>query len=416
MMTMQSRTQYLKELRKEYLQTKNKKARGKLLDEAEKRTGLERKYLTKKLRAKSNLDRNKEDRKKRKSVYDGSVKTALAVCWKIFDHPCGQRLESLLKTETDKLRKLGELSCSDEVASKLRKIGFRTIDEKLKHTKEVERQKRKYHRKIHPLLYQKVPVKVFREQDRTKAGQIQIDLVEHCGSSAAGEFACTLSTTDIAHGWWEGEAVMGKGQERTLQGIDYARERYPHPWKGAHSDNGTEFINWHLYHYCEKEKLEFSRSRPHKKNDNCLVEQKNWTHVKKFVGYLRYDTPEELAILNDLYRNELRLYKNFFQPVMKLVVKERVGGKIHRKYDTAKTPYHRVMESNEVSAKTKRELAKTYESLNPAKLKRTIDKKLDLLYKTYRKKHHTPKVEPKKKQRPATVSSFTAQPVPVSVS
>lgn len=423
MMTMESRNQYLGELRKEYLRTKDKKARGKLLDEAAKRTDLERKYLIKKLRAKSNLDRRKEERKRRKSVYDGPVKVALAVCWKIFDHPCGQRLESLLRTETDKLRKLGELRCTDEVASKLQKIGFRTIDEKLKHTKEVERQKRKYHHKIHPLLSQKVPVKVFGEQDRSSMGNIQIDLVEHCGSSAAGEFLNTLSTTDIQNGWWEGEAIMGKGQERTLQGLDHARKRYPYPWKGAHSDNGTEFINWHLLRYCEREKLEFSRSRPYKKNDNCLVEQKNWTHVKKFVGYLRYDTREELAILNDLYRNEMRLYKNFFQPVMKLVSKVRVGGKIHRKYDTAKTPYLRVMGSKEVSTKTKRELTKTYESLNPAELKRTIDRKLDMLYKTYQQKMKASKgqlswskVAPKKKQRPVSVSSFTAQPVPVSVS
>jgi len=418
MMNMQSRTQYLKELRKEYLQTKQKKERGRLLDEAKKRTGLNRKYLMEKLKPRSNLDKHASERKKRKVVYDNRVTTALAVCWRIFDHPCGQRLVSSLETETERLRKLGELKCSDEVATKLKKIGFRTIDEKLQHAKEVERQKQKYHRKIHPLLYEKVPVKVFGEQDRSRLGTIQIDLVEHCGSSAAGEFLCTLSTTDIAFGWWEGEGVMGKGQERTLDGLDCARARYPFPWKEAHPDNGTEFINWHLFRYCEREGLEFSRSRPYKKNDNCLVEQKNKTHVRKLVGHLRYDTQAELKILRDLYRNELRLYKNFFQPVMKLVSKERIGGKIHKKYDKAKTPYHRVMESNEVSAKKKKELTKIYESLNPAELKRTIDKKLDLLYETYKKKNNNvSKVEPKpkKKQKPRSVRFFIAQPDPVSV-
>jgi hypothetical protein len=416
MMTMRTRNEYLKELRAEYLQSKNKKERGRLLDEAEKRTKLERKHLIKKLKPRSNLDRHPSERKKRKAVYDNRVTAALAACWRIFDHPCGQRLESLLKTETDRLRRIGELGCTDDTAAKLRKIGFRTIDEKLRHTKEVERQKQKYHRKIHPLLYEKVPVKMFGDQDRSKSGQIQIDLVEHCGSSAAGEFLCSLSTTDIATGWWEGEAVMGKGQERTLEGLDRARDRYPFCWNEVHSDNGTEFINWHLFSYCEREGLDFSRSRPYKKNDNCLVEQKNWTHVKKFVGYLRYDTPEEQKVLEDLYRSELRLYKNFFQPVMKLVSKERVNGKIHKKYDRAKTPYHRVMESPEVSVKKKRELREVYESLNPAELKRTCDKKLDLLYAAYQKKNKSSKVEPKKKQRPVSVSSFTAQPVPVSVS
>jgi hypothetical protein len=416
MMNMQSKTQYLRELRTEYLQTKEKGERGRLLDEAEKRTGLERKHLIKKLKPKSNLDKHPSERKKRRVIYDNRVTAALAVCWRIFDHPCGQRLESVLRTETEKLRKLGELTCSDEVAVKLTKISFRTIDEKLKHAKETEHQKQKYHKKIHPLLYEKVPVKVFGEQDRTKPGTIQIDLVEHCGSSAAGEFVCTLSTTDIATGWWEGEAVMGKGQERTLNGIDYARNRYPFPWKEVHPDNGTEFINWHLFTYCQKEKLTLSRSRPYKKNDNCLVEQKNKTHVRKLVGHLRYDTLAEQKILRDLYQNELRLYKNFFQPVMKLVSKERVLGKIHRRYDRAKTPYLRVMESSEVSAKTKKELKKIYESLNPAELKRAIDKKLDLLYGTYQKKNKSLKVEPKKKQTPRSVRLFIAQPDPVSVS
>lgn len=416
MMNMESRTQYLKELRIEYLQAKSKGERGRLLDEAERRTELERKYLIKKLKSKSNLDKKPEERKKRKVVYDNRVTAALAVCWRIFDHPCGQRLEASLKTETDRLRNLRELQCSDEVADKLKKIDSSTIDEKLLHAKETERQKHKYHRKIHPLLYEKVPVKVFGDQDRDRLGTVQIDFVEHCGQSAAGEFLCSLSTTDIATGWWEGEPQMGRGQIPTFKSIEEARARYPFPWKEAHPDNDTAFINWHLFRYCEREHLEFSRSRPYKKNDNCLVEQKNKTHVRKLVGHLRYDTPAEQKILGDFYRNELRLYKNFFQPVMKLVSKERIGGKIHRKYDRAKTPYLRVMESKEIPQEERKELQRIYESLNPAELKRTCDKKLDLLYATYQKKNKSSKVEPKKKQRPATVSSFIRQPVPVSVS
>lgn len=415
-MDMQSRNQYLAQLRTEYLRVKSKKQRGILLDEAGKRTNLERKYLVKKLRPESNLDKRKKDRKKRKVVYDGQVRAALATCWNIFDHPCGQRLEPLLKTETDRLRTLKELLCSDEVAGKLKQIDSSTIDEKLKHAKETERQKRKYHTKIHPLLYQKIPVKVFGEQDRTKMGNAQVDLVEHCGSSAHGEFINTLSTTDIASGWWEGEAVMGKGQERTQEGIDNARIRYPFHWQSVHSDNGTEFINWHLFRYCQKEGLEFSRSRPYKKNDNCLVEQKNWTHVKKFVGYHRYDTQEEFDILNDLCRNELRLFKNFFQPVIKLVSKERITGRIHRKYDQARTPYRRVMESPDVPDEKKRVLENIYESLNPAQLKRTIDKKLDLLWSAYQRKNKSQTVDPFKKQKPITVSFFTTRLKSVSVS
>ncbi|MEK7561040.1 MAG: transposase family protein [Patescibacteria group bacterium] len=421
-MDMQSRNQYLRVLRTEYLKTKAKKERSALLNEAAKRTKLERKYLIKKLRPKSNLDTKPTGRKKRKPVYDGLVRAALARCWKIFDYACGQRLQPLLRDEIDRLRKLNELRCSEEVVTKLTRLSFRTIDTLLQHEKEVSRQQRKYHQKVHPLLYQKIPVKVFAEEDRKTEGHIQIDLVEHCGFSAAGEFVNTLSTTDTATGWWEGEAVMGKGQERVGNAIDTVRQRYPFRWTEIHSDNGTEFINHHLVRYTENEHLHFTRSRPYKKNDNCLVEQKNWTHVKKFVGYLRYDTEDEQSILNDLYRNEFRLYKNFFQPVMKLVRKERIAGKIRRRYDTPQTPYRRVLASPHVPPRTKRELTRIYRSLNPAALRETIEKKLDCLYKAYQKKQHRTvssdaiKVATKKKQHPVTVSSFVAERRPVSVS
>ena len=394
---MQSRNQYLKELRTEYLKTKSKKKRGELLNEAVKRTKLNRKYLMEKLKSKSNLDKKEFEKKTRKQYYDNSVKPALVKMWQIFDNPCGQRLEPLLKSETDKLRLLKELNCSDIVAQKLKEMGSATIDRKLKHQKEVERIRGNYKSKIHPLLYQKIPVKVFAEQNREEIGNIQIDLIEHCGASAAGQFVNTLSSTDISSGWWEGEAIMGKGQINTQAGIDEARQRFPFPWEEIHSDNGTEFINAHLFKYSGETGLGFSRSRPYKKNDNCLVEQKNWTHVKKFVGYMRYDTVEEQNILNDLYRNELRLFKNFFQPVIKLVSKERIGGKIHRKYDNPRTPYHRLMESEIITEQTKQQLQAVYESLNPAQLKRNIDQKLNLLYRTYQNKNKTLKVDIKKK-------------------
>ncbi len=395
-MDMRSRNQYLKELRQEYLKSQYKKERGNLLNEAEKRTKLNRKYLMAKLKPMSNLGEDGWRKNIRKQYYDNSVKPALARMWRIFDYPCGQRLEPLLKTETDKLRRLKELVCSDETARKLKEMGSATIDRKLKHQKETERIKNKYRRQTHPLLYQKILIKVFNEQDREKTGNIQIDMVEHCGSSAAGEFINTLSSTDIRSGWWEGEAIMGRGQERTQIALSLTRNRYPFSWAEIHSDNGAEFINDHLFRYTAREGLNFSRSRPYKKNDNCLVEQKNWTHVKKFVGYLRYDTDKELEILNGLYRHELRLFKNFFQPVIKLVQKERVKGRIHRRYDRPRTPYQRVVELKETSEGAKQQLQTFYRSLNPAQLKRTIDRKLDLLYKTYQDKNKTLKVDIKK--------------------
>lgn len=209
-MDMNSRNQYLLELRTEYLKIKSKKKRSELLNEAEKRTKLNRKYLTQKLKPKSNLNKLKTERKKKEQYYNNLIKPVLTAMWKIFDNPCGQRLEPLLKSETDKLRRLDELSCSDTIAKKLKTISPATIDRKLKNTKETELVKKKYCKKIHPLLYQSIPVKVFAEQDRKQFGNMQIDLVEHCGASASGEYVNTLTSTDIFSGWTEQIAVMGK--------------------------------------------------------------------------------------------------------------------------------------------------------------------------------------------------------------
>ncbi len=417
---MESRNEYLKKIvRPKYLQAvacKDKKEKSRLLSEAVRITGLNRKYLLEKLKPKSDLDKLKSERKKRKQKYGNEVKPALKKCWEVFDKPCGQRLKPILKNEIERLRKDKELVCSDRIVLKLKEMSAKTIDIKLKFIKENEREKRKYHYKIHPLLYQKVPVKVFGEQDRKRPGFTQIDFVEHCGQSAAGEYIYSQTTTDIAHGWWEGEPQIGRGQERTLEGIKEGRDRSPIPWTEIHPDNDTSFLNWHLFKYVEKEEgLELSRSRPYKKNDNCLIEQKNGSHVRKHVGHLRYDTEEELKILRDLYRNELRLFKNFFQPVIKLISKVRIKGKIHRKYDSPRTPYKRIMEDPDISKETKEELTAIYESLNPAELKRAIDRKLDNLWKTYQKKNDSQKVDVNKKLKTNSVRSLITESDHVSV-
>jgi len=202
---------------------------------------------------------------------------------------------------------------------------------------------------------------------------------------------------------------MGKSQQETFGALKRIRIRTPFEWNGLDSDNGSEFINDMLYNYCRREKLEFTRSRPNRKNDNAYIEQKNWTHVRKTLGYLRYDTFDELNIINDLYRGDLRLYKNFFQPVMKLVSKERIGGRVKRKYDVPRSPYQRLLESAQVSEKTKRELEAIHHSLNPAQLKRSIDAKLDKLYRTCQGKSRANQADPRKRLRPRSVTSFMIQ-------
>jgi len=383
-MNKEAKQQYMQTLRERYFKG-TKKEKGEILDEYCKNTGQDRKCSIKKFRYKIKL-KKPEERKRRQEYYDGRVRATLARVWKIFDYPCGQRLRPLLEDEIDRLITLGELVCSSETVTKLKKISSASIDRKLEHEKHVLWQKRKYKKNINPLLCQMVPVKTSNEMDRTKPGAIQIDCVEHCGSSASGEYAISLTTTDLFSGWWEGEEVMGKGQERALIAINETNERYPFPWLEIHPDNGGNILNYHVYAWAEKKRIDYSRSRPYKKNDNCFIEQKNSTHVRKIIGYLRYDTKEELDIINDLYRNELRLFKNFFQPTIKLIQKIRNKGKIHRKHDKARTPYRRLMDSSHVPEEKKRELKTIYDSLNPAELKRNIDAKLMKLYKAYKKK------------------------------
>ena len=417
-MDRKARNQYMNTLRKRYLQA-SKKDKGQMLDEYCRNTGQDRKYVIKKFRQtvrvkkEGTQGKEKNRRKPRKETYDGPVKAALVCVWKIFDFPCGQRLAPILCEETNRLRILKELICSDETARKLREMVPSTIDAKLKHEKEVERGKRKYVSKRNSLLCTKVPTKTAAELDRENPGVVQIDFVENCGVSVRGEYVNSLSVTDICSGWWEGEAVMGKGQERALEAINETRIRSPFAWKEMHPDNGGNIMNYHVYAYSQKNKIALSRSRPYKKNDNCFVEQKNSTHVRQVVGYRRYDSKEEQNIINDLYRHELRLYKNFFQPVMKLTKKYRVAGKIKKKYDTPKTPYRRLMESERITKKQKKELKQTYESLNPGNLKRSIDMKLHNLAHAYDKKNKSQRRidRPLKQLRPSTVSYYIGQPV-----
>ena len=353
--------------------------------------------------------KSKKDRKPRACFYDGTVIAILAGIWKIFDYPCGQRMEEILSAETENLRKWKEIVCSDAIAEKLKKMKSATVDRRLNHEKEVLRLKEKY-RKKSSFLLSTIPVKTSADFDRKVIGNEQVDFVESCGASASGEYVNNLSICDIFSSWWEGEAIMGKGRQRALLGLDNCRKRMPFPWREFHPDNGTNLLNFAVYAYAEKEGLEFSRSRPYHKNDNCFIEQKNSTHIRQVIGYLRYDTEEEMNCLNDLYRNELRRYKNFFQPVIKLESKERIGGHIKRKYGRAKTPYRRLIESDQISEKEKEKLMAIYQSLNPAELKRTIDKKLDNLYKIYQKKKGQENISLTNKLNPSLASfSMMAQ-------
>jgi len=411
-MDMHSRKEYLKRLQQRYFQCQSKKEKTSILNEYCKNTRQNRKYVISRMN--SSFSSRPKEKRKRKRIYDGYLKAALTKIWDIFDEPCGQRLAPLLKTEVDRLRQLEEIFICNEVAGKLKRISPRTIDRALRRQKEALHLNRKYRQKRNPLIYQKIPVKA-GGWDRSVPGQLQVDLVEHCGQSASGLFGNTVSVAEVAFGRWEGEAVLGKGQEASFDALKRIRERSPFNWVHVHPDNDKSFINWHLFRYCKTERIEFSRSRPYQNNDNNFVEQKNSTHVRAVIGHLRYDTEKELEVINSLYRGELRLYKNFFQPVMKLKEKIRDKGKVHRKYDIPKTPYQRIMESEKIPEENKKELRELYQRLNPAELKRKIDEKIHLLFKTYEEKNRGRQALPSKKQTPRRVRFYMTQQQPIGL-
>jgi hypothetical protein len=239
--------------------------------------------------------------------------------------------------------------------------------------------KRQRNPPVHPLLYQRVPVKVPSEWDRQQVGNVQLDFVLHCGRSTAGEYLVTLSGTDIASSWWEGGAQLGRSQKATEQSLESMIGRMPFRVVEAHPDNDSALLNDLLWNYCRRRRIQMSRSRPYQKNDNAWVEQKNWTHVRKVVGYRRYTTAAQGEVMRELYIT-LAEFRNFFHPVLKLKEKVRVGGKVRRVYEEAQTPYQRLLALGGFSAKQRRQLQQRYESLNPAELRRRITELQDQLF------------------------------------
>jgi len=365
---MNARKQYLEEVGKEYHRADDK-SRGRLLDEAEKRTGFNRKYLIRIL----NHPHRQAPRKRhsRRAEYGAAVATALIEVWDIFEQPCGQRMVAVLRSEVDRLRKLGELRCSDPVAGQLKQISASTIDRLLGREKRIRQLRRNRNPNVQRLIYQKVPVKVAADWDTSQIGNVQVDFVAHCGRSTGGDYIHTISAVDIATNWWEGQAIAVRSQQATKEGLSHMRPRFPFRIRELHPDNDSALVNDLLWDWTQQERIRLSRSRPYKKNDNAWVEQKNWTHVRKVVGYRRHDTTGELRLLNEIY-GVLRLYKNFCLPTIRLNSKTREQGRIQRVYDPPSTPYARIMESPQVDRKTKQTLRSTYEALNPAQLYRRL--------------------------------------------
>jgi hypothetical protein len=255
-----------------------------------------------------------------------------------------------------------------------------TIDRVLRPWKQAGRRHSLSTTKPGGLLRNAIPIRTFTDWEENYPGFIEVDLVAHCGESLEGFYLNTLMTVDVATGWSEFTGVWGKGQQRVGAAIHHVRQNLPFPLLGLDSDNGSEFINRNLAGWCQRESITFTRSRPYKKNDNCYVEQKNGSIVRRVIGRDRYSSKAALETLNRIYYL-LRLYVNFLQPSMKLLSKTRHGAKVYKVYDTAQTPYQRVLKSKVLSEVKRAELHTTYSHLNPVRLLKQINDNLELLWR-----------------------------------
>jgi hypothetical protein len=350
--------------------TANRAERSRILEEFVASTDYHRKYaLTLLNHPLSKAPAGK--RRARARHYPLVVQQALLTCWHVANGICSKRLVPYLPELVAVLERQGELRLDEETKGLLLALSAATADRLLA----VERQRSKPHglgtTKPGTLRKDSIPIRTFADWDDVRPGFGEVDLVAHCGDTTQGEYVHSLTLTDVATGWTECLALRNRGQQVVFAALVRARAQLPFPLVGIDSDNGGEFINAHLLRYCQQEQLTFTRSRPYKKNDQAYVEQKNWSIVRHLVGYGRYEGAAACEALERLYE-VVRLYVNFFQPSMKLGSKERVGAKVKKRYDAAKTPYQRVLDSAQVTDEVKVALQREYVTLNPVTLLRHL--------------------------------------------
>ena len=315
-------------------------------------------------------------------IYQGEVVVVLERIWEICGRICSKRLHPFLPEIVRVLERNNELQISAEVKTLLLQISRSSIDRCLRLAHRDNRHGLST-TKPGTLLKRSIPVRTYTPWDEEKPGFLEIDLVAHCGDTVEGQFVNTLTCVDVSTGWTECLAVLTRNKQIVFEAIKVMRSLLPFDLLGIDSDNGSEFINDLLFQYCQYQKITFTRSRPYYKNDQAHVEQKNWSVVRRLIGYDRFETEAEYNLLQSIYQ-DLRLYFNFFQPVLKLVSKEHVDKKIIKHYDIAATPYQRVLASKDIPFEVKARLTNLYVQLNPVRLRNSIDQKVDQLWEISR--------------------------------
>jgi hypothetical protein len=389
----------------------DRETKSQLLDEAVAMTGRHRKSLIRAWRLGSRPAQAVR-RACRPTRYGPAVVRALVVIWTAAGYPWSLRLKALLPTWVPWARR--RLSLASVTEANLRQISARQMDRLLRpHRQKIQR--RQYGRtKPGTLLKHHIPLRTDR-WDVREPGFTEIDLVAHSGDRADGDFAHTLNVTDIHTTWVESAAVLGKSQVRVRAALEQLRTQLPFALRGIDSDNGSEFINDHLWRFCQAEQIQFTRGRPYKKDDNAHIEQKNWTHVRKLMGYVRYDTTAAITAMNAVYA-DVRLLQNLFLPSVKLVRKERVGARVRRRYEAPRTPLERVRDCAAADPVPLAQLIELQRTLDPFELARRVDHGLDRVYRlaTFQRGPRRPAARPPAPDRPAD-SPPRSTPSPVTV-
>jgi hypothetical protein len=347
--------------------------RSRILDEFCLTAGYNRKYAIRMLNGPPPPKRRRKRARGRTPRYGQQVISILAEVWKAAGHPWSVRLKALLPSWMPWIRQ--HYPMSPEMERQLLALSARQMDRRLASRKREQRRRIYGGTKPGTLLKHHIPIKTDR-WDVQFPGFVEVDLVAHSGNSGEGEFAHTLNLTDIYSGWTESRALLGKSEIAVQQALAEMQASLPFPLLGVDADNGGEFINWHLKRWCDGQQIQLTRGRPYKKDDNAHIEQKNWTHVRKLLGWQRYDTPAAREAINTLYRQELRLWMNLYLPSVKLLKKVRVGAKLRRVYSPAQTPWERVLASGRVHTDCVAEWNQLGSRLDPFELSQRIEQKL----------------------------------------
>lgn len=368
-MTLKFKVDYLDAIRERYYKAP-KATKTKILDELCAVTGFHRKYAIRILAKRHHQGPKKSGRTK---VYSDASIFHLKRLWHLMGRMCSKKMVAAFPTWLDYYdgKGFGPL-----IKAEILSMSPATVDRYLKAYKTQFARSRRSGTIRGPKKFRNVvPLKCFEEKHR-QPGYVEADTVAHCGDSISGKFIWSLTITDVYSGWTDNRAMFHKTADGTLSAIGSIVKNLPYDLHSFNVDNGTEFLNRYLVEFFEGQRASLTRSRAYRKNDNCHVEQKNFTHVREYFGYDRLDEERLVKYMNEIYRFYLNPLLNFFTPQLKLTQKERVGSRYVRKYDSPKTPYQRLMESSHLSMKQKADLELAFKRLNPIMLKKRLSSEL----------------------------------------